>query len=96
MRIAVNLVEKTKAYREIDGGFANTAYPGCEGYDLRSDEYYECYLRKLSFTVHHPSCTVPMGKSVSDYPAVVDSKLRCVFFKRNLYFYEQIHISLSQ
>jgi choline dehydrogenase len=88
MRIAVDLVESTEAYGKIDGKFATTALPGCEHFsspeELRSDAYYECYLRQLSFTVHHPSCTVPMGKSQydDDYPAVLDSKLRVFKTKR--------------
>ncbi|XP_021951243.2 uncharacterized GMC-type oxidoreductase Mb1310 [Folsomia candida] len=84
MRILIDLIETTQAYRKIGASFATTPLPGCEHFsDLRSNEYYECYLRQLTFTVHHPSCTVPMGKDWRDQRTVLDSKLR-VFKTRHL------------
>ncbi|KAK3103023.1 hypothetical protein FSP39_015823 [Pinctada imbricata] len=51
------------------------ALPDCKEYRVPSDEYLDCYIQHLAFTIGHPCCTCKMGGS-NDVSAVVDSKLR--------------------
>jgi len=50
-------------------------FPGCEAYQLRTDEYYQCYLQQYTLTDFHHSCTCKMGGD-NNPMAVVDSQLR--------------------
>ncbi|XP_054156376.1 glucose dehydrogenase [FAD, quinone]-like [Oppia nitens] len=52
-----------------------TVYPGCEPYQLYSDDYLRCMARTLTTIGWHPSGTCKMGAK-HDRQAVVDSQLR--------------------
>lgn len=74
---AMILMENTTAFGgELGTRFTNEKLPGCEQYELRSDPYWICFIRRYSVTLHHPVGTSSMGK-------VVDTKLR-VIGARNL------------
>jgi len=70
---AVALIENTITYKEFDGRFTNVSFPGCEAYEMKSDEYWECYARQLSITLHHIVGSCSMGK---EGEGVVDTELR--------------------
>ncbi len=74
---AVYMMENTTAGGVTMGArFTSTRLPGCEHLEFRSDEYFTCYARRLSVTLHHPTGTCSMG-------SVVDTELR-VLGTRNL------------
>jgi choline dehydrogenase-like flavoprotein len=75
MKKAVALIENTTAFAEIGGTFTDQVFPGCEAMRFRSDQYWECYARHLSITLHHIVGSCSMGKATDPY-AVVDSQLR--------------------
>ncbi|XP_035705373.1 oxygen-dependent choline dehydrogenase isoform X2 [Folsomia candida] len=50
-------------------------FPGCENFQLRSDEYYECHIRHFTGSSWHSCCTNQMGPD-GEQMAVVDSNLR--------------------
>lgn len=50
-------------------------FPGCEKYEMLSDEYWECQARHYTLTIYHPTCTCKMGPP-TDREAVVDPELR--------------------
>lgn len=70
------MVEETKSFQRIKATFGDNHYPGCENFKLRTDEYYECYIRHLGMTLYHHSGTCAMGRGERDPKAVVDSNLR--------------------
>jgi choline dehydrogenase-like flavoprotein len=76
MNFTVRMVEETKTFQKLGARLTNTHLPGCEGFPLKSYEYYECYARHLTMTIYHESGTCTMGKGVGDPKAVVDPRLR--------------------
>jgi choline dehydrogenase len=78
VKFIVNLYEKTVTYKKLNARLVSNPLPGCEAFKIKSDEYYECYIRHLTLTLYHPSSTVAMGRSHNDSKAVVDSELRSV------------------
>ncbi|PZC71524.1 hypothetical protein B5X24_HaOG213191 [Helicoverpa armigera] len=65
----------TKEFKEIGGTFQDPKLAGCKNYTFRSREYWKCYLRCMSTSLHHYSSTCAMG-------SVVDSRLRVYGVKR--------------
>ncbi|ODN03623.1 Glucose dehydrogenase [FAD, quinone] [Orchesella cincta] len=71
------LLENTTAFGVgLGARFPDLKLPGCEHFQMRSDEYWACFIRHWTISVHHPSGTAAMG-------SVVDNKLR-VMGVRNL------------
>ena len=58
----------------------NATFPGCETNEFNSDEYWRCYIRHLSATLHHQVSTCKMGPR-TDQTTVVDSHGRVHGFK---------------
>jgi hypothetical protein len=46
----VDLYENTASYRRINARLINSHFPGCEQEILKTDAYYECYIRHLTYT----------------------------------------------
>lgn len=76
VKMAVRLVENTTAMNEINGRLMPGHLPGCEKFEFKSDQYYECVIRFATLTAYKFSGTAPIGKGFSDPDAVVDSSLR--------------------
>lgn len=76
VKFIVDLYEKTEIYRALGARLVENPFPGCEGHPMKSDSYFECYIRQLTMTIYHPSGTCAMGKAHNDSSAVVDSHLR--------------------
>ncbi|KAL0266696.1 UNVERIFIED_CONTAM: hypothetical protein PYX00_009169 [Menopon gallinae] len=68
-------ISNTSAFQKYGSRPHTIPLPGCGGYTLFSDEYWECSLRQFTFTIYHPTSTCKMGPA-SDPGAVVDSRLR--------------------
>ena len=66
---------KTEAFQKIGTQFYNATFPGCEGIDLWTDDYWECCIRHYSAARHHQTGTCKMGPS-TDLSAVVDPELK--------------------
>ncbi|CAL8135357.1 unnamed protein product [Orchesella dallaii] len=77
---AIDIVENTTSFGEIGGHFTTEPFPGCEDVEFRSDEYWECYIRHFTVSLHHIVGTCSMGKSPET--GVVDTKLRVFGTKR--------------
>lgn len=58
----------------------NATVPGCEDTEFDSDEYWKCYIKHLSATLHHQIGTCKMGPR-TDNTTVVDSHGRVHGFK---------------
>lgn len=76
IKFAVNLIENTKSFKEINGKMLPAPFPGCEKMKFKSDEYWACLARHTTATAYKYCATVPMGKDTNDPVAVVDSFLR--------------------
>ncbi|KAK3097269.1 hypothetical protein FSP39_008216, partial [Pinctada imbricata] len=59
----------------IDDTHPHFDMPSWRRYKYGTDAYWEEYIRHLTFTVYHPSCTCAMGRK-DDPEAVVDPNLR--------------------
>jgi len=77
IKIGLNIYENTTAFGQLDAKLVSTKLPGCEEHELRSDGYWECYIRHFTLTVYHPCCTARAG-AVNDPNAVVDTELRVI------------------
>lgn len=80
IRFAVNLVENTTAFRDINAKLLPIPFPGCEKHAFKTDPYYECLARHVTVTAYKYSATAPIGRDRSDPDAVVDSELRLIQF----------------
>jgi len=71
----IEKMENTKALKQFNAKL-NLYSPECgaETESPRSDEFYECYIRKFSWTVYHPVGTAKIGPK-EDPMAVVDPSL---------------------
>ncbi|KAI9553150.1 hypothetical protein GHT06_021043 [Daphnia sinensis] len=67
-------LSKTDAFQKVGTKFYDKPYPGCEDKDLWTDEYWECWIKRSSFTLAHTVGTCKMGPD-SDPTAVVDPEL---------------------
>ena len=76
IKFAVNLVETTQSYREINATLLPIPFPGCERHLFKSDAYWECFARHVTVTAYKYCATTPIGRDRSDPEAVVDSELR--------------------
>lgn len=75
VQLAVGLFEKTNAYKKLGAELASEPFPGCEEHEVKSEAYWECYVKTVTVTSGSPCCTAPMGLRGSP-DAVVDSELR--------------------
>jgi choline dehydrogenase len=80
MKLAVELVEKSKVFQSIGAQLSLVPLPACRTLTFRSDAYWECYLRHLTLTLYHPSGTCAMGKK-HDPNAVLDSEMNVIGVK---------------
>ncbi|GFG34276.1 hypothetical protein Cfor_00519 [Coptotermes formosanus] len=71
---AVELSE-TNAFKKFGSKLHDTPVPGCQSFEFRSDDYWRCVIRHLTYSIYHVSGTCKMGP-VSDQEAVVDPRLR--------------------
>ncbi|XP_015925949.1 L-sorbose 1-dehydrogenase [Parasteatoda tepidariorum] len=80
MKECVNIVEKTKAFKEIGAKMFKTKFPGCEKHKLYSEDYLRCVGRMYTYTLYHPVGTCKMGRR-TDKTAVVDPELKVIGVK---------------
>ncbi|CAG7817279.1 unnamed protein product, partial [Allacma fusca] len=75
MKLMVEFYENSTTYQSIGARLLPVPWPGCEKFVFKSLEYYECYIRHLTFTLWHAAGTCKMGRA-DDPMAVVDTRLR--------------------
>jgi choline dehydrogenase len=66
---------ETKTFKEHEARIHQLDIPGCNGNEFKSDKYWECYTRHMTYTVYHPVGSCKMGPD-SDPEAVVDPRLK--------------------
>lgn len=64
-----------KVFKANEIKFMQLPLPECDKFEFKSDDYYRCYARYLTQTIHNPVGTSKMGPN-SDPGAVVDYRLR--------------------
>ncbi|XP_060606944.1 glucose dehydrogenase [FAD, quinone]-like [Ruditapes philippinarum] len=74
IRIWEKLME-TNTFKDLGVKISDAKMPFCERFKFRSDEFWECVVRKVLQTVFHPTGTCKMG-SANNPTAVVDPQLR--------------------
>ncbi|CAO1423124.1 unnamed protein product [Diamesa hyperborea] len=81
IRVAIAGVRKVQALiaqpamQAIGASLLSIPVPGCESTTYDSDDYWECYMRHMTFTIWHYSGTARMGPA-SDPTAVVSPTLK--------------------
>ncbi|XP_062553777.1 glucose dehydrogenase [FAD, quinone] [Armigeres subalbatus] len=73
VKLAVQIGESSK-FARFGAKLHRVPYFGCENYPFRSDEYWECCIRRVGTTLQHQSGTCRMGPA-SDPTAVVSPEL---------------------
>ncbi|CAL8128032.1 unnamed protein product [Orchesella dallaii] len=77
VKILLYLTQNTTTLgHELGARYTTQSLPGCEHLQFQSEEYWECYVRRYTVTLHHPVGTASLG-------TVVDTKLR-VYGTQNL------------
>lgn len=66
-------VGESEAFRRFETKFHDVPFEGCEGYRFRSDEYWDCCIRRIGSSLQHQVGTCKMGV---DSDAVVDPQLK--------------------
>jgi choline dehydrogenase-like flavoprotein len=69
-------VGESKAFRKFGAKFHSVPFVGCEDYQFRSDDYWDCCIRRIASSLQHQVGTCKMGV---DQDAVVDPELRGKF-----------------
>lgn len=71
IREAIRIVSQ-QPFRDLGVHLYNASVPGCKNSTFDSDDYWRCYIRHLSATLHHQIATCKMGPLI-DKTSVVDS-----------------------
>ncbi|GAB6031331.1 hypothetical protein CHUAL_009116 [Chamberlinius hualienensis] len=66
---------RSAAFQKFGAKLHSAVFPGCESFELHSEEYFACLARHYSATIYHPVGTCKMGVA-EDPMAVVDPELR--------------------
>ncbi|GBN09727.1 Glucose dehydrogenase [FAD, quinone] [Araneus ventricosus] len=75
MKQCVNIVTNTTAFEKIGAQMFTIKVPGCEKFDIYSDNYLRCLARNYPINIYHPSGTCKMGDE-DDETTVVDPELK--------------------
>jgi choline dehydrogenase-like flavoprotein len=78
---AIDLVENSTAFQKIGAHFTDEKFPGCQEVEFRTDEYWECFVRQYTVSLHHLVGTCSMASSEKD-GGVVDTQLKVFGTKR--------------
>ncbi|XP_036339664.1 glucose dehydrogenase [FAD, quinone]-like [Rhagoletis pomonella] len=69
MRFQEQLVNTT-AYKAMNATMLLPSIDECDAYELRSDDYWRCYLKYFSCTLYHQSATVKMAPETDETSCV--------------------------
>ena len=69
-------VGESKAFKKFGAKLHSVPFLGCESFKFRSDEYWECCIRRIASSLQHQVGTCKMGV---DQDSVVDPELRGKF-----------------
>lgn len=75
IKIIQKFMTVAKAFEKLEVKELRVENKECDKFPQDSDDYWECYIREFSTTIHDPVGTCKMGPE-SDPSAVVDSHLR--------------------
>lgn len=93
LQFAVDVVENTTAFADIDGHLAPIQFPACVDVPFKSTAYYECLARHVTVTAYKYSGTAPIGRDDgTDVDAVVDTRLRWARLKIFVFVVQKSYI----
>ncbi|XP_022161405.1 glucose dehydrogenase [FAD, quinone]-like isoform X2 [Myzus persicae] len=71
LKYAVKLVEETNAFKDVAAKLRPIPLPKCEHLPFRSDDYWVCVSKHLTYTFHHQCSTCRMGDVVNNKLQVI-------------------------
>jgi choline dehydrogenase-like flavoprotein len=84
-------VGESRAFQKFGAKFHDVPYLGCEQYKFRSDDYWDCCIRRIASSLQHQVGTCKMGV---DQNSVVDPELRgllnCSTSISSILFHKQV------
>lgn len=76
----INKLIETNPFKALKASIQQINIPECSLFDFQSDSFWECMIKFLSTTIHHPVGTCRMGPQEHN-DSVVDSTLRVIGIK---------------
>jgi len=73
-RMWLDIINNSSHLKQFDIQFAEKSVPGCEQFQLLSDDYLKCSIRSRALECYHPVSTCRMGPKNEN--SVVDHELR--------------------
>lgn len=74
LKYAVKMVEETRAFKDIEAKLNPMPYPKCSHLEFRTDDYWACFSKHLTYTYHHQCSTCRMGDVVNNKLQVIGVK----------------------
>ncbi|XP_059059155.1 glucose dehydrogenase [FAD, quinone]-like [Achroia grisella] len=68
---------ETEAMKSLGASINEIPFPGCNDYEVFSDNYWECYIKQLTLTSYHPVGTCSMGFPYAK-TSVVDTSFKVI------------------
>ena len=68
----IRRIGDTPSFKAFGAEFYNKVFPLCKHLSFETDEYWECYVRSMTTTDHHPVGTCKMGPLTQDEFSVVN------------------------
>lgn len=65
VKLTVDLIE-SRSFRDVGARLHSTPFYGCEQHRFRSDEYWECAIRRIGSTLQHQVWGILLGQKLKD------------------------------
>lgn len=71
LKYSVKLIEETQAFKDVSAKLNPIPYPKCDQFLFKSDDYWACLSKYLTYTYNHQCSTCRMGDVVNNKLQVI-------------------------